>query len=283
MDTRTLKFQVFRYHLLPLSTGEVQLSLFPNKTYSPKEIREKKNIFFSEVLNDLGSHIGSNPLKIEHSEGDYYLIKLAQIKTTTIVKNFEDIVVDNEPYVFIIINNNENVQKLAISHNLEAFTEPKVVKNILRKFFKAKLKSYGLNIEIEELFKKSGFWDYVRKHQGEITTIDFKYIKPNLAAISKSLSADFKKFTNSVNSHESHIKISAPKNGVLENISKDNKDIKGLVNYTSEGAGDIRLKIKGVQKMYSTKENPVIFRVDEATIEGSSEQVIKVYQSLISE
>ena len=113
--------------------------------------------------------------------------------------------------------------------------------------------------------------------------IDFKFIKPNLASISKALPEDFKDFSNNVNSHESHIVLKAPKNGILENIDKKNKDINGLVNYTSNGAGDIKMKIKGITKKISTDESPIIVKIQEATINGPAEQVIKVYQELISE
>ena len=94
--------------------------------------------------------------------------------------------------------------------------------------------------------KKESFWKFVNSHHHELKLIDFKYIRPNLANISKSLPEDFRNFTDNVNSKESHIVLKAPENGILENIDKSNPAINGLVEYTSEGAGDIKLKIKGV-------------------------------------
>lgn len=281
---RTLNFHIFRYHLNPLSNDSQQIELFPNEKKTPEELKERKNEFFSETLHELDFYKDErNPLKLEHSENEYFLIKLAQRKTTRIVQDFEDFEITNEPFVYIIINNNPEVQKIAISENTEAFTEPKVVKNILEKLFNKGLKKWGLGVSVEELFKKESFWKFVQAHRQEIKLIDFKYIRPNMANISKSLPEDFRNFTDNVNSKESHIVLKAPENGILENIDKKNEAINGLVEYTSEGAGDIKLKIKGVKKRYSTKENPVTTKISEAQIEGPAEQVIKVYQSIVSE
>src|SRR5699024_5575866 len=164
------------------------------------------------------------------------------------------------------------VQKIAISDNKDAFSNQDVVKNILLKILRRDLNRYGLNIEIEALFDTISFWRYVAKHKDQITYINFRYIKPNLANISSSLTEDF-------NINESNISVKAPKNGTLENIDKDNKNINGLVKYTSEGAGTIKLKAKGVRKVMNTKENPTITTVEDIQIEGAPEQVIKIYKS----
>lgn len=283
--SKILNFQIFRFHLLPLSTDFQKLELFEEeKKYSANEIREKKNEILDEVLNELDYFKSKKyPIKIEHNEEGFYFIKLAQKKSTKIFQDFKDIEIENEPFVYIFINNDRNVQKIAISENADAFSSPSVVRNILRDILISGLKKYGLNIEIEETFEANSFWKTVNKHKYELQQIDFKFIKPNLASISSALPEDFKAFANNVNSHESHIILKAPKNGILEHIDKKNKEINGLVEYSAKGAGDIKMKIKGFSKKISTDENPVTVKIQEASISGPSEQVIKVYQQLISE
>ncbi|WP_149304494.1 hypothetical protein [Pareuzebyella sediminis] len=282
MDDKLINFHIYRYHLLPIETANRQIDLFENKKFTIDEIKLRKNEFFGKVLDNLvDSKNNNHPLKFEHYEDDYYLFKLAQKKTTTITQNFENLVIDDEPYVYVIFNNKSDVQKIAISDNTDAFSNPDVVKNILKKVFRKDLEKYGLNIELEALYDKVEFWSYVGKHQNEITYINFEFIKPNLANISSSLPKVFKNFADNTNSHESHITIKAPKKGTLENISKDNEDVKGLVDYTSEGAGSIKLKVKNIRKQLNTKENPVIFQVKELDIEGPAEQVIKLYKTIV--
>lgn len=282
MDDKLINFYIYRYHLLPIESASRQIQLFEDKKFTIDEIKKRKNNFFGEVLNSLvDSKNNKYPLKLEHNEEDHYLFKLAQKKTKTITQNFENIVIDDEPYVYIIFNNNSDVQKIAISDNIDAFSSPDVVKNILKKVFRKDLEKFGLNIELEALYDKVEFWSYVGKHHKDITYINFEFIKPNLANISSSLPKVFKSFADNTNSHESHITIKAPEKGTLENITKENEDIKGLVDYTSEGAGSIKLKVKNIRKQLNTKENPVILQVKEVDIEGPAEQVIKLYKSIV--
>jgi len=284
MESKTINFHIYRYHLLPIDTNNKQIDLFKKETLTFEEIKERKNEFFTKTLGNLiDSKNNYHPLKLEHNEDGFYLFKLAQKKTTTITQNFENVTIDNEPYVHIIFNNNPSVQKIAISDNFEAFSNPDVVRNILKKVFKRDLEPYGLNIELEQLFDKVEFWDYVGKHKEEITYINFQFIKPNLADISKSLPIVFKNFSDNTNSHESHITIKAPEKGTLENIDKTNKNIEGLVDYTSNGAGSIKLKVKNIRKQLNTKENPIIIEVKELDIEGPAEQVIKLYKTIVKE
>lgn len=135
MEDKLINFHIYRYHLLPIETNNAQIELFENQKLSYNEIREKKNDFFTEILNNLvNSKNKKHPLKLEHHESDIYLFKLAQKKTTVITKNFENLIIDNEPYVYVIINNDSSVQKIAISDNVDAFGRPEVVKIFSKKF-----------------------------------------------------------------------------------------------------------------------------------------------------
>lgn len=284
MESRILNFLVFRYHLLPINSNNNQTKLFTNSLPTYDEIRENKNSYFKTILDDLAqSNNGFYPIQLNHQEDDYYLFKIAQKKTTNITKDFKKIKIENEPYVNVILNNDRGIQKIAISENIDAFSSPYVVKNILKKLFQNRLERFGLSIEIEPLFDSVIFWEYVGRHRDYITYIDFQFVKPNLANISKSLPEVFKNFTENVNSHESHICIKAPERGVLENINQKNPSINGLVEYSSNGAGSIKLKVRGIRKQLNTKERPLIFQIKEVDIEGAPEQVFKLYQSIVGE
>ncbi|SFK98219.1 hypothetical protein SAMN05216357_1104 [Porphyromonadaceae bacterium KH3CP3RA] len=284
-NNKIINFHIYRYHLLPIDHKNKQIELFPyEKEFSYDDIKKKKNDFFKQVLDNIVEVTNNTyPLKLEHHQSDFFLFKIAQKKTTRITKNFQNKIIDNEPYVYIIINNDKDVQKIAISDNVEAFSNPTVVRNILKKLFNKELLKFGLNIEIEQLFDSKGFWEVVNKYNDLITFISFQFVKPNLANISNSLPEVFKDFSDNVNSHESQISIKAPERGKLDNIDKQNEAINGLVNYTSEGAGSIKMKIKGFRKQIDTKENPVILQIRELDMEGSSEQVLKLYQAIVQE
>ncbi len=282
MENKILHFQIFRFHLLPIENVIPQGELFPEKKLPIEELKKKKNEFFTNVLNELDKNKkNGNPIKLEHSEDEVYLFKIAQRKNTTITKNFLSQIIENEPYSYIIVNNHPEVQKIAISENIEAFSSPITVSNILKKLFKRDLAISNLNIEIEPLFNSAQFWDYVKQYDKLITYIDFQFIKPNMANIANALPEAFKRFAENVNSHESNISLKAPDKGALENINKKNDIINGLVNYSSDGGGNIKLKVKNLRKVLNTKDKPVLMEIRQLDLEGASQQVIKAYKTII--
>jgi len=283
MDNKIIKFNIFRYHLLPIDNKSIKpLELFPQKEYTYEELKESKNEFLERILINLEkSPSNPNPLKLEDKDEDFYLFKIAQKKQTVITHNFKNKIVSNEPFVYVVVNNNKKVQKIAISENIDAFSTTTVVKNLLKTVLKKELKPYGLNIEIEQIFSSISFWEFIKTYKYKISYLNFQYIKPNLANISGRLPEDFKKLAEHVNSHESHLTFKAPDNGVLENIEKKNKAINGLVEYSALGGGNIKVKIKGIRKQKSTDENPEFIQIREIDLEGHPEQIIKVYKSIV--
>lgn len=281
-DRNILSFNIFRYHLLPISQDSVQTSLFPRQTFSQEEVIERKNEFFQITLNNISENKKiKTPMIIHWNDEDYFVLKVANKKLTTIYKDFKSSDHPTEPFVYVLINNDPEVQKIAISENIQAFSNPLVVKNVLSKVFNKELKELGLSITINNLFDKQDFWKIIENNTNKITYIDFQFVRPNLAKISKSLNEVFRNFSKDLNSHESHLSVKSPTNGVLENLDKENKTLKGLTDYSSNGGGNVKIKVKGYSKLFNTNEKPVTVNVDEVNIEGVAEQIIPVLKSII--
>ena len=264
-----IKFQVFRYHLNPLINGNQVIHNSVEKT--EKELKENKNLIFDNILHSLDYYTDSkNLLKIELNKDDIFVIKLAQRKKISRIVNFKTEVIDNDPFVYIIINNDSHVQKIAISYNKDAFSSPIVVKNTLKKLINPKLAEEGLHINIEPLYIEQSFWDIIERNKNQITSIRFKYVKPNLADISGSLPEAFRNVVERVNSSESIMKFTAPEKGYLKEINQKNENIKGMVKYTSDGGGNIKIKFKDIKKTESTGQNSKTIEIGEIELSGNN-------------
>lgn len=274
---KTLIFEIYRFHLLPITTN--QISLFEkNMTY--EELVEKKNNFFDEIVRDLQNRPQDLPIELYSTEDRSYLFRLANPKTTTIYRNFSEIPENTEPYIYIIINTDPQVQKIAISRNTEAFSTSNASKNVLDKILNKYLLPYSLSIEFEQMFESEAFWNYVRKYDGRIKSIDFEIIKPNLSKISHTIKDSLKPLIESTNSHKTHLKLDAPKEGVLENIKTENKLVDGLVSYSSEGGGNISMKIIGMSTRVKTEKMTTTKKINEIQIKGSPDQIIKLWKDI---
>lgn len=272
--SKRIPFKTYRYHLVPFKTD--QLSIFGNPT-TVEELKEKKNNIFEDILNSTTSLRGRDsaelPIERDYAEDNVFLLKLAIDRKTTLYRDFKPINVDNQPFVYIALNNKPEIQKILIEDNKAAFYDTNAVKNILKDAFGSQLAKYELTIHIEPVIDKGTFWDFVKKHERSIERLDFEIVKPNLASISKSLKEPLKQLIDISNSHKTSIKLKAPDNGVLENINEKNDQLSSLVNYSNEGGGDgIKMKIKGVKKTVSTRNMVKEVYISSIEIEASNQQ-----------
>lgn len=275
---KIISFDIFRFHLLPITTK--QISLFGEQmTY--EELVKKKNELFESMVQDLQNRQNQFPLELFSSEGSFYLFRLANPKKTIIYKDFKAIVENTEPYIYISINTDSEVQKIGISHNPDAFSSTSVSKNLIAGIFNHYLEQQGLLIQMEQIFESSTFWKYTEEYEGRIKAIDFEIVKPNLSKISRTIRDTLKPLIENTNSHSTHLALNAPANGVLENINKNNQQINGLVDYSSEGGGNISLKVIGLNKKLKTKDMAKSVKIREVQIEGSPDQVIKVWKDIV--
>jgi len=282
MESKIINFHIYRYHLNPIESNTLQLSLFDGVKISKQDLKKKKNEFFNNIIIEkLSTGTPSNPMTLVHHEQDYFLLKIANPKKKTVIKDFKENIYEHEPYVYLIVNNDRTVQKIAISENIESFSSVDATKNMLAKVINRELKPYGLNLEIEKIFDIKDFWAYVKDHKNEIKRIEFEFIKPNLASISKTIPIAFKNLQEQTNAHKAKVAIEAPEHGYLEKINKSNKEISGMVEYSSEGGGNIKIKVKGLNKQLNTAEKPVILQIKEIDLEGAAEHVLKVYKEIV--
>lgn len=279
--SKKIVFSEYRYHLLPLETMQTSLELHgPRPSF--QELKETKNNIFGNIITSLEeSKKEKNLFKLLDSSDNIFLFKVSNKKFDKIVEDFKEKEIKTEPYIYLIIDNNPDIQKLYISEDIEVFSSVNATKNILVTIFRKYLQIKYLNIETQEVFDKKTFWSLVEKHQGKITYINIEMIKPNLANISKLLPEVFRKFAENTNAHRSNIQLKAPKNGKLEKIDESNKDLEGLVDYSSKGGGEIKIKVKGLTKQLKTSDNIKKIDIDQVYLEGTHEQVLKMYKEII--
>ena len=270
---KKIPFKTYRYHLVPVKSD--QLSVFGDKL-SIERLKEIKNDLFKDIIVNSKSLQGRSsklPVELDYSNDEIYVLKLAVDRKAVLYKNFKPMDVENQPFIYVLINNDPEIQKILIEDNKSAFYDTSAVKNILELAFSMQLSTSDLTIHIEPVVDKGTFWDYVKKHERSIERLDFEIVKPNLANISKSLKAPLKQLVDITNSHKTTIKLKAPTNGVLENINQKNDQLNSLVEYSNEGGGDgIKMKLKGIKKTVSTKNMIKETYIDSFELETVNQQ-----------
>jgi hypothetical protein len=254
MSTHTV-FRAYRYQLLPLDRNETK-DLYQN--LSVEDIVARKNYFFGEALTHLPKvnhkRVEIN-IVIERMAQELFRLQLAPSRPLTReTTDYRREKVENWPHIEAYILNGPSDQLLVIQERAIAFANTDTVANIILRGTRGALDKIGLSLQIEPLFDKAYFWNLVSQYSNRITWVEFEFVTPNMANISKTLERTLKSIGKETNAVREQLTLRSDPSSSLD-ILEENETIKGLVEYTSQGAGDIRLKIKGIRKRFQTSNS----------------------------
>ena len=280
MSTHTI-FKAYRYQLLPLDRNETK-DLYQD--YSVEQIISRKNEFFAEALNHLPkvSHKRVEvSVLIREIQQDFFRIHLAPSRPLTReTTDFRREKVENWPHIDAYVLNKPEDQLLIIQDRPTAFANTDTVANIILRSTRGALDKIGLSLQIEPLFNEAYFWDLVNQYNNKITWVEFDFVTPNMANISKTLASTLKSLGKDTNAVKEQLTLRSDPSSSLD-ISHNNPTIQGLVDYTSRGAGDIKLKIKGIRKRFQTSNSRREVHLSGVEITADAEDIVEIIREAL--
>jgi len=276
-------FDLFRYQILPRNRS-FQPDLFGGiKTL--EDLLAKKNDFFAECIQTV-EKFQSKRSEIVHKliyhDQESFLFKMAVHRS--IKRETEEFVaeeLENWPSILVLIWNRPDKQIIAIQERGAAFQKTDVVANTIAETANKVLVNQNLRVHVEALFLEKAFWDLIEEHKGKIKDIKFELITPNMANISETLSEELEDLAKGSNAAQSNLEIIADPDSSIIVEESDNR-IRGLVQYSSKGGGDISIKLRGFKGRVHTKESKKRVDVDEVTISGADPKgIVTVLKRLI--
>lgn len=278
---KKVHFHEYRYQILP-TTQNVQLDLDGEIT-SVEDLKAKKNEIFRRVLEHIRAFSYSRG-EIRHKCSrldDLIVLQIGierDLKRKT--REFEVESIENWPTVYVAFDNDPDVQKCLIQR-YSGFQCTDTVVKLIESTLNIKLQRYQLAVVFEPIYKESYFWDLVSEYEGKITQIEFELISPNLSNISDSLSLDLGRLHRSTNTQRTNLQLNSDENAYLT-PSQEDPQVAELVKYSSQGGGDITIRIKGLRKKKHTAKGINEYSIDEAEIEGKSvEQVADILREVL--
>ena len=286
-DSSPKIYQIFSYQITPIHPKGIQLTIDSTVT-SYKDLVEKKNQFFAEILSDDKLKLIKPPARIkgfglEKKHKEYFIFTI-QVKRSMLRTNEEKAKehIPDFPFITIVIDNRKESQKIAIQKNTLAFHNPLQVAEILEYSFSKYLNNYQLDISINGMFSSRKFWDIVKQKEDKIEEVMFELGKPNLTRINKTLTTQMKELLLSTNSKKGTVILKAHEKESIK-LSKTDSRLNGIVSADSQGMGDIKLKFRHERQRFSTKNIPTEKIITEGEIHNlTDDKLNKVLDKLLS-
>lgn len=275
MKKKKTRFQLYRYQILPINR-RMQFDAFDNIS-SLDDLLNKKNKLFEKVLLSIKSFEYSYSEinhQLRHHEGSLYLFRFGVNRfLNRETKDFDKEELDNWPSFYAGIWNKPDKQYLIVEERKNAFHNTQSFVKVFESNINSKLERHNLTIVVKPLFEEHSFWDVVKKYDQRVESIYFELITPNLANISDGLNEDLKKLAKDTNTSKTNLNINSDKNSSLT-IEDSNDEINNLVDYSSEGGGDIKFKIKKLKYRISLGKSVKTVQLDDIYISGLSTKEI---------
>lgn len=273
-------FKIYRYQLLPIDrhTGDLYDGLTAN------QIIEQKNQLFAKTIPYIERHRHRGEelsVRINAIGEDAFLVNIAPKRSLSReTPDFRVEQVENWPHVSAYILNRPDEQIIAVQDRVTAFANTGTVVKILKSATRAPLERLGLRLHTESLFDESFFWTLVDEYQDRITWVEFEFVTPNMANISGTLSDALKNLAKDTNSAQSNLTLQSDSTSSLD-LSQSDVTIQGLVDYTSQGGGDISIKVRGLRKIIHTSKSVREVHMDDLQLHAPNDQVVHILRELL--
>lgn len=266
MSEKQIVLDLYRFHLHLIESD--QIPIFPAE-YTREELLENKNALLYSTLENLYENTTDFPI-IQFNKNDETLIfGIANKKQLPYYQDFKKLSISSEPFVYVVINTNPESQKAGISRNIEAFSSESVALNVLLQVFNKHLKKLGLKISFEKMYDKKEFWTLLNQYSGKIKMLRFEIIKPNMSSISHAIKDYLKPLIEQTNSQTTKVSLEADKGETLNKIAPSNKELNSLVEYTSEGGGNVVLRINDQRKLIKSSDLSKTLVITESELKGT--------------
>ena len=276
------RLHLYRYQILPVDRN------FQGDLYGPQtldDLLDQKNQIFRDALDSpklFFSSRSETKAKLVYEDQSFSLYMVAANRSQKHeTKDFLTEQIENWPKVLVAVWNEPDKQLVAVQHRASAFQDTDAVMKLIFDPIAPLLAERQLVAMWEPLFERSAFWDLARRYEGKIQEVDFELITPNMANISKVLPENLRDFAKLTNAVKSHVTLACDPSSALK-IAEQNEMLSSLVDYASQGGGDISIRLHGFKKKLHTARSIREIEVDEVSVQGNPQQVAEALKGLLA-
>lgn len=165
--------------------------------------------------------------------------------------------------VLIDPTHHEDGQKVAVEH-LAAVGSPVPIFESLAG--QINVRSEPFVLEVNAIVPSETFWNFVRAHEGDVTSIQFEFVAPNMFGEADDYDREMRDMHQQERAQKAKLKLES-KDGLNLNTGR----VKRAADYTIKGAGSIEARTRSGKK-YSSKEKAQRVSIPNKDIDSLSVQ-----------
>lgn len=129
-------------------------------------------------------------------------------------------------------------QKLAFEYDSKVGKPESIIQDFV-KYINEKNTEAIYHIEIKPIFDAETFWSWAKKNEGNVTSLTFDFVAPNMFGSTDEISKEMKDFKEAEKAQRISIKLQSD-----DGLDTSTDKIKNAVEYTTRGGGSISAKAK---------------------------------------
>lgn len=258
------RFILYTFQCAPLQNKENHLF---GDLPSIQERMDNKLVYIHDIITSPGFKFKSKKdgefnFKLFYDKEGLVIFRIANNKELNFEENFKSTQHHYSPSCFVILDNRENIQQVAIEEDIKSFSSTDVVRNILEFTLKKSLRHNGLTIEIKKEYEQKEFWELVGKQTKGVSMVRFTLSYPNLGRVHDSIEKLLNSESKAVNSKQTELEFHSDNSEQLE-LHESNTQLKGLVEASAKSGNKITIKARGIRKFIRIGETTKSFEIDD--------------------
>lgn len=231
------------------------------------------------------SHQGAVLAYVQHKTvGDYIIASLGKQSETELSgppsTGFESVTQEEWPHVLVVINTGSTQplgQTVAIMKDGNVFKAPlNALRSLVDHIAATSSLLEGYELIPNSISTKESFWDIIRSKTGRIQRLTFDLAAPNFLGLNDEISESMKGLKNTYNATKATVAIENPEGSL--HVPREDPFVQQAVNYATQGAGDIKLKVQS-EGTINAKKNIVtasISTIDtKVVVESENPETVK--------
>ena len=264
-----MRFTIYSYLFKPINEP-FQPELFSPDVDADESMDRKLEIFGDFFRGDQQIRFGRSNQRFDHlvvaQVNGIIVLQIANNTQQVHEQKFNRWTEEDHPSLFVLIDNREDRQVIAIENRTLAFSDTQTVANILEESFNRRLYRHRLQVQVNAKYHAHEFWDVVSQYEQGIASVTFKFPYPNMPAISDMVGEFYTDLARRTNS-EPKTTLTTPKTERMR-LEPDDEILQQMIKAASASGKLIMMRPKGAQKWRKIGlETPVQ--------EELSEQVLK--------